>query len=76
MIARMTPKDVARHLHIGTRAVYGMLARGQLPGLRIGQRWLITRASFERWEKTCGLEPASNMPVSTGLSVKPEVPVN
>jgi excisionase family DNA binding protein len=56
---RMTPKDVARRLNIGTRAVYGILERGQLPGIRLGKRWLITRHAYEAWERTCGLRASA-----------------
>ena len=34
---RLTPKDIARRLSIGTRAVYMMLDQGMLPGIRIGR---------------------------------------
>lgn len=76
MKTRMTPKDVAERLHIGTRAVYMMLEQGILPGIRIGHRWLITRHAYEEWEKTCGLRAAADLPQTTGLNVKPEVIVN
>jgi excisionase family DNA binding protein len=76
MNARMTPKQVAQRLKIGTRAVYVMLEQGILPGIRIGQRWLITRHAYEEWEKTCGLRSAPDVPQATGLNGKPEVTVN
>ena len=69
----MTPKDVAQRLHIGTRAVYAMLERGILPGIRIGRRWLVTKNAYEQWERTCGLRQASNI---AGLSGKPELTLN
>jgi excisionase family DNA binding protein len=72
---RLTPKEVAQRLHLGTRAVYGMLEQGLLPGIRLGKRWLITRHAYEKWEKTCGLRAAPDVPQATGLSCKPEVTV-
>jgi excisionase family DNA binding protein len=74
--ARMTPRDVAERLHVGTRAVYTMLEQGIIPGIRIGQRWLITRHAYEEWERTCGLRVSPDVPQATGLSGKPEVTVN
>ena len=76
MKARMTPKDVAQRLNVGTRAVYTMLEQGILPGIRLGQRWLITRHAYEEWEKTCGLRAAPDVPDPTGLKGKTEVTVN
>ena len=63
--ARMTPKDVARRLNVGTRAVYSMLEQGILPAARLGQRWLITRHAYEEWEKTCGLQAIPHVAVAT-----------
>ena len=76
MKARMTPQEVAQRLNIGTRAVYRMLEQGILPGIRLGQRWLITRHAYEEWEKTCGLRAVPDAPVATGLNGEPEVTVN
>jgi excisionase family DNA binding protein len=53
--ARMTVEEIARRLNIGRRAVYAMLEQGVLPGIRLGQRWLITRHAYEHWERTCGM---------------------
>jgi excisionase family DNA binding protein len=74
--ARMTPKDVAERLHVGTRAVYTMLEQGILPGIRIGKRWLITRSAYEEWERSCGLRAEPDLPQTTGLNGQPEVTVD
>jgi excisionase family DNA binding protein len=76
MNARITPKDVAKRLNVGTRAVYKMLEQGVLPGIRLGQRWLITRHAYEHWEKTCGMGTNSDAANATGLKGQPEVSVN
>ena len=55
----MTIAEVARRLHIGRRALYNMLEAGQLPGIRIGRRWLITRWALLEWERTCGVRAAA-----------------
>src|SRR5689334_23289464 len=75
MNARMTPQNVAKRLNIGTRAVYKMLEEGVLPGIRIGQRWLITRHAYEQWESTCGMRTKVDGSLA-GLSGQPEVKVN
>ena len=60
MNARLTPKDVAKRLNVGTRAVYMMLEQGIC--LAFGrQRWLITRHAYEQWERTCGTSANSDV---------------
>jgi len=71
--ARMTVDEIARHLNIGRRAVYAMLERGILPGIRLGQRWLITRHAYLEWERTCGMRGSSGS--LAGLKGEPEVRV-
>jgi excisionase family DNA binding protein len=51
---RMSVEEIARRLDIGRLAVYAMLDRGILPGIRLGRRWIITRHAYEEWERTCG----------------------
>lgn len=55
MSNRMSVIDIADRLAIGKMAVYDMLERGIVPGIRIGRRWLVTRQAYEQWERTCGL---------------------
>ena len=76
MNARMTPKNVAKRLNIGTRAVYAMLERRLLPGIRVGKRWIITAHAYEQWEKTCGMGPNSGRAGSIGLKGQTEVSVH
>jgi excisionase family DNA binding protein len=71
--ARMTVEEIARRLDIGRLAVYAMLEQGLLPGIRLGRRWIVTRAAFEAWEKTCGTRTGT--PTSTGLHPKFDVTV-
>jgi excisionase family DNA binding protein len=52
---RMTVPEIARRLNIGRLAVYEMLEKGMLPGIRVGRRWIITRYAYEQWERTCGM---------------------
>jgi len=71
--ARMTVEEIARRLDIGRLAVYAMLEQRLLPGIRLGRRWIITRAAFEAWEKTCGARTPT--PAGTGHNRDFEVTV-
>jgi excisionase family DNA binding protein len=51
---RLTIPEIACRLNIGRLAVYAMLEKGLLPGLRVGRRWIVTRHAYENWERTCG----------------------
>jgi len=51
---RISVPEIAQRLSIGRLAVYGMLERGLIPGIRLGRRWIVTRHAFEQWERTCG----------------------
>ena len=55
---RLTVKEVALRLAISDKAVYGLLERGVIPGIRYGKRrWIITRHAYGEWERTCGVPP-------------------
>lgn len=63
---RLSVSDIARGLGIGRMAVYSMLEKGLLPGIRIGRRWLVTRHAYEEWERTCGM-PTDGISPSVGV---------
>jgi excisionase family DNA binding protein len=65
----MTVPEIARRLDIGRLAVYEMLEQGIIPAIRLGRRWIITRHSYEQWERTCGTQ------LGTGLQGNTEVTV-
>jgi len=67
--SRISVLEIAKRLDIGRLAVYSMLEKGIIPGLRLGRRWIITRQAYLTWESTCGL------PSGTGLPREPEVDV-
>ena len=67
--SRMTVPEIAHRLGIGRLKVYAMLEQRILPGVRVGRQWIITRAAYEQWERTCGLRSR------TGLVTQPEVTV-
>jgi excisionase family DNA binding protein len=52
---RFSVVDISQRLGIGKMSVYAMLEKGELPGIRIGRKWLITRQAYEQWERTCGV---------------------
>jgi excisionase family DNA binding protein len=64
---RITVPEIAQRLNIGRLAVYAMLARETIPGIRLGRRWIITRHAYEAWERTCGMRSG------TGLNPQSEV---
>ena len=70
--SRMSIPEIARRLAIGRLAVYTMLEQGLLPAIRVGRRWIVTRAAFEQWEKTCGTRMG---PTGTGFPANVEVKV-
>ena len=47
--ARLTVAEVARHLRLGTRKVYDLVARKGLPHTRAGGKLLFDVAEVERW---------------------------
>lgn len=67
--SRISVREIAQRLNIGRLAVYSMLDKGIIPGIRLGRRWIITRHAYEQWERTCG------MPAGAGLNPRPEVMV-
>jgi len=52
--SRISVPEIASRLSIGRLAVYAMLERGIMPGIRLGRRWIITRHAYQQWERTCG----------------------
>jgi excisionase family DNA binding protein len=68
-VNRLSVPEIARRLAIGRVAVYRMLEQNVLPAIRLGRRWIVTRHSYEEWERTCGMQPR------TGLNTKTEVTV-
>ena len=68
-LTRITVEEIARRLGVGRLAVYSMLEKAIIPGIRLGRRWIITRQAYEAWECACGTRN------SAGLSGQPEVTV-
>jgi excisionase family DNA binding protein len=66
---RISIPEIAARLSIGRLAVYSMLERGMLPGLRLGRRWIVTRHAYDQWELTCGMRPALDLCRTAEVSV-------
>jgi excisionase family DNA binding protein len=60
---RIAVSEIAQRLGIGRLAVYTLLEQGIIPGIRLGRRWIVTLAAYERWERTCGTTASQNAPV-------------
>ncbi len=45
----LKPAEVAEALRIGRSLVYGMLASGELPSIRVGRCVRVSKASLEKW---------------------------
>jgi len=67
--SRVSVREIARRLNVGRLAVYDMLERGILPGIRLGRRWIITRHAYEQWERTCGMQVGAGLPVEQEVRV-------
>jgi excisionase family DNA binding protein len=52
---RITVEEIASRLQLGRLAVYALLKSGEIPAIRLGRRWIITRFSHETWEHYCGV---------------------
>jgi len=52
---RITVPEIATRLSIGRQAVYSMLERHIIPGIRLGKRWIVTRHAYEQWERSAGM---------------------
>lgn len=44
----MTPEEVADYLRLNRETVYRNLRRGQLPGIKIGSQWRVSRSSLNK----------------------------
>ena len=45
----LTPEDVAREAGVCRRTIYSLLKSGKIQHVRAGEKYLISRANFERW---------------------------
>jgi excisionase family DNA binding protein len=64
---RMAVSEIAQRLGVGRLAVYTMLERGIIPGIRLGRRWIVTQPAYELWERTCGTNSAVTVSAPTRI---------
>jgi excisionase family DNA binding protein len=55
---RMTIPEICDRLKLGKVLVYRMLEQGQIPALRVGRKWIVTKFAYDQWERTAGSQPA------------------
>jgi excisionase family DNA binding protein len=62
--SRLTVAEIARHLRLGTRKVYDLVARKGLPHTRAGSKLLFDVAEVERWlaQSAAGSAPPAGLP--------------
>ncbi len=46
--------EIAQRLNVCEAIVYRMLEKRQIPALRPGRKWLISRVRYTEWERTFG----------------------
>ena len=51
----LTPAEVGELLGISVGAVYKRLHEGRIPHFRVGNKFYINRAAFDRWLKSLGV---------------------
>ncbi len=52
MVAEKTvlnPQDVAKELHVSLRLVYRQLRKGNIPSVKCGDRYLISKIALLKW---------------------------
>jgi excisionase family DNA binding protein len=54
MRTTITVPEISERLGICEETVYDMLAGHEIPNIRHGHRFIISRAAYERWEATIG----------------------
>lgn len=57
----MTPDEVAELTGLSRSAVYRGLATGEIPGIRVGRRWVLLRPTIERWLATAHEQDARHL---------------
>ena len=63
MRTTITVPEICERLGICEETIYEMLRSHEIPNIRYGHRFIISRAAFERWEATIGEGvPASGAP--------------
>ena len=64
MRTTITVPEISERLGICEETVYEMLRSHEIPNIRHGHRFIISRAAYERWESTIG-EKVPSSPVQS-----------
>jgi excisionase family DNA binding protein len=59
MVKTITVPDMAQELGVGQRKVYAMLRENQIPHVRSGALYLVSRAAWDLWLSTLGIQQPS-----------------
>ena len=70
--------EISERLGICEETIYEMLHSHEIPNIRHGHRFIVSRAAYERWEATIGegeppaaaKEPARIIPIGAPATVK------
>jgi excisionase family DNA binding protein len=54
--------EVAKLRRMGQRQVYEGLIRGEIPGIRIGKQWRISKVAFDAWLNQSPRSPNREQP--------------
>ena len=82
MRTTITVPEISERLGICEETIYEMLRSHEIPNIRHGHRFIISRAAFERWEATIGegvppaaaKEPARVIPINAPAAGKNRSP--
>ena len=59
MVMTITVTDMALELGVGQRKIYAMLHENLIPHLRSGALYLVSRAAWDLWLSTLGIQQPS-----------------
>ncbi|MDD2599283.1 MAG: PTS sugar transporter subunit IIA [Kiritimatiellae bacterium] len=70
----MTIEEVAAYLRVSERTVYDWVAKGELPGGKIGTSWRFRRGDIEQWvnDRLGKTKPAVKTGITTSAVLTPE----
>ena len=83
MRTTITVPEISKRLGICEETIYEMLRSHEIPNIRHGHRFIVSRAAYERWEATIGegvppaaaaKEPARVIAISAPAPVKTRSP--
>ena len=70
----ITVPEIAERLGICKETIYAMLRNHEIPNLRHGHRFIVSRAAYEHWEGTIGEGAQSSLSQMRADANPPETP--